>query len=81
MSRPTRIDSPKRATNVSLASDLVDEAKRLGINVSEACQNGLATEVHNARTAVWKTENHDAILWWNDWVETNGLPYGEHRDY
>ena len=54
MNRPSRFEGPKKATNVSLSAELVDEAKKLGINVSEACQSGLAAQVKAARDAAWK---------------------------
>lgn len=81
MNRPARIDSPKRATNVSLAADLVDDAKRLGINVSEACQTGLAAEVKRAREAKWLEENCEAIESYNAYIGEHGLPYDEYRQY
>ena len=42
-------DAPKRATNVSLNVDLLEKAKALGINVSQACERGLAQEVARLR--------------------------------
>src|SRR3546814_13955575 len=49
MNRPARFEGPRKAslkkpTNVSLSAALVEVAKTLGINVSEACQTGLAAE-------------------------------------
>src|SRR3546814_7574794 len=43
MNRPARFEgpkkpTPKRPTNVSLNAELVEEARKLGINVHEACQ-------------------------------------------
>ncbi len=32
MNRPARFEGPKKPTNVSLSAELVDEAKKLGIN-------------------------------------------------
>jgi Post-segregation antitoxin CcdA len=37
--------SIKRATTVSLNSDLLEQAKILGINVSRACERGLAEQI------------------------------------
>jgi antitoxin CcdA len=34
--------SPKRATNISLDTAMIAMAKELGINVSQACEKGLA---------------------------------------
>ena len=69
----------KRPTNLSLDASLVDEAKALSINVSEACERGLAGEVKRAREAKWLEENLDALLAWNVWVEKNGMPYDQYR--
>lgn len=79
MNRPAKIDSPKRATNVSLAADMVDDAKRLGVNVSEACQRGLAAEVKKAREAKWLEENQGALESSNAYVEKYGLPLARYR--
>jgi antitoxin CcdA len=86
LNRPLRFGGPqktaqKKATNVSLSVDLVAEAKQLGINVSEACQAGLAAEVKKTREAAWKAENREAIEWWNDYVERNGLPLAKYRQF
>ena len=71
--------SRKRPTNLSLSAELVDAARALDINVSEACEKGLAAEVRKAREAQWLSENRDALIAWNIWVEQNGLPYDEYR--
>lgn len=79
MNRPARFEGPKKATNVSLSAELVEEAKRLGINVSEACQGGLAAEVKKAREAAWQVENHAAIEASNEYVRKHGLPLAKYR--
>jgi antitoxin CcdA len=79
MNKPSKFAAPRRATNVSLPSDMVEEAKRLGINVSQACEGGLSTQVKSAREAKWLEENRASLLAWNAWVEENGMPYDEYR--
>lgn len=86
MNRPAKFDgperpTPKRPTNVSLPAELVSEAKRLGINVSEACQTGLAAEVKRAREAAWKEENRAAIDSWNEYTRKHGLPLAKYRQF
>ena len=81
MNRPARFDGPKKATNVSLNAELVEEAKKLGINVSDACQSGLAAEVKKARDAAWKEENRTAIESWNEYIRKNGMPYDKYRQF
>ena len=79
MNKPSKFSAPRRATNVSLPSDMVDEAKRLGINVSQACEGGLSETIKMAQEAKWIEENRDSLLAWNAWVEENGMPYDEYR--
>jgi antitoxin CcdA len=81
MNRPARFEGPKKATNVSLNAELVEEAKKLGINVSDACQSGLAAEVKKARDAAWKEENRAAIESWNEYIRKNGMPYDKYRQF
>ncbi len=75
----TRKGGTRRPTNVSLASDLIEQAKQLEINVSQACEKGLAAEVKKAREDKWIEQNWEAIQFWNDYVEKNGLPLAKYR--
>jgi antitoxin CcdA len=81
MNKPSRFSAPKKATNVSLPADLVEEAKRLGINMSQACEAGLFEQIRNAQKEEWKRENREAIKSWNKWVAENGMPYDEYRQF
>lgn len=74
-----RLTASKRATNVSLRADLIEEAKALGINVSEACEQGLAEQVAQSRRDAWLKENQPALEAWNQWVREHGMPYDEYR--
>ncbi len=76
-----KVDSPKRATNVTLPVALVDEAKALGINLSQACEAGLAKRVSETKAEQWKRENRAAIESSNAWVEKNGLPLAKYRQF
>jgi antitoxin CcdA len=67
----------RKATNVTLTEELLREAKELGVNVSQACERGLAEEVRKARAEKWLRENQAALDAWNDYVERNGLPLAE----
>jgi antitoxin CcdA len=71
--------SPKRATNISLRSDLIEEAKRLEINISRACEQGLEQQVARARAEAWLEENREALESSNAYVEKNGLPLARYR--
>ena len=81
MNRPAKFPAAKRATNVSLSEDLVTEAKALGINLSQACEVGLAKQVAETKAEQWKRENKAAIESWNRYVRENGMPYDEFRQF
>lgn len=73
--------APRRATNVSLPADLVESARGLDINISKACEQGLAAEVKRAREDKWIADNWDAIQSSNAYVEKHGLPLAKYRLY
>lgn len=76
-----RAPKPRRATNVSLRSDLIDEARRLDINISRACERGLEAEVQRSLRDSWLEQNREAIDATNAWVEKNGLPLARYRHF
>jgi antitoxin CcdA len=71
----------KRATNVSLAVNLLAEAKALRINVSQAAEAGVATVVAEKRTESWLKDNAKAFDCWNAYIEKNGLPLQTYRSF
>jgi antitoxin CcdA len=79
MNRLSRVDKPKKPTNVSLDSELVEQAKHLGINLSQSCEEGLRKEVSKALSEQWLRENRSALDWSNDYVEKHGLPLAKYR--
>jgi antitoxin CcdA len=83
MSQVTRRqdDGSKRPTNVSLSESLVAEARKLGINVSRACEDGLENEVRRERTKRWQEENTVGFEAWNAYVERNGVPLARYRKF
>ena len=76
-----KVTPSKRATNVSLRTDLIEEAKRLNINVSQACEEGLAQRVAKSHAEEWLEANRAAIDYWNEYVEKNGLPLERYRQF
>ncbi|HEV8015885.1 MAG TPA: type II toxin-antitoxin system CcdA family antitoxin [Stellaceae bacterium] len=71
----------KRATNVSLDAHLLSEAKELGVNISRACDRGLALQIAEERGKRWLKENKAAIESSNAYVERHGLPLARHRRF
>ena len=74
-------DAPKRATNVSLNGALLDQARALGINVSRACERGLALQIAETRAEQWLAENQPAIESSNAYVDRHGLPLVRLRQF
>jgi antitoxin CcdA len=71
----------KKPTNVSLSARLIEEAKRLRINLSQACESGLEQSVRRALAEEWLEQNQEALEAWNAYVERNGLPLARHRQF
>ena len=81
LSHSERVMPLRKPTNISLDTDLVGEAKRLGINISRACEQGLVAMIAEERTRRWRTENAEAIAASNAFVEKNGLPLAGFRQF
>lgn len=71
----------KRPTNVSLDVALVEEAKTLGINMSQACEDGLAAATKQERERRWLEENRAAMSSYNEYIERNGVPLAHLRQF
>jgi antitoxin CcdA len=78
MPRPA---APRRATNVTLPEPLLRDARDLGINLSQACERGLAAAVADARRQRWLDANRGAMDAWNDHVAAHGLPLDAFRQF
>jgi antitoxin CcdA len=71
----------KRSTNVSLSEALVKEARELGINISQACEEGLRGAAKAERERRWLEENAEGIRKYNKWIEENGVPLARYRRF
>ena len=67
--RPTR----KRAVNLFIDADLLDEAKRLDINISDTLDRRLRAIVKAEQEKRWLQENSAAIYSINDFIDRHGL--------
>lgn len=71
----------KKRTNLSISAPLLQEAKSLKINISQAAENGIAEAVRLRKQQIWLEENADAIKSSNDFVNENGLPLSKFRTF
>jgi antitoxin CcdA len=64
MSSTAQLENEKairRPTNVSLNAELLEQAKELGLNVSRACDRGLAIQIAEEKAQRWLEENRAEI--------------------
>jgi antitoxin CcdA len=72
-------NAPKKPTNLSINSDLLNEAKALKINLSATLEAALLNELKAARRDLWLAENKEAINACNKLAESHGLFADKHR--
>jgi len=72
MSHAYNTQAPKKATNVSINSDLLEKARSLNINLSATLEQALAEQLRTEERAQWLRENADAIKAYNQFVESQG---------
>ncbi len=71
----------RKSTNLSLAAELVEEAKALDVNISRACEAGLEAALQEERKRRWIEENRPAMEAWNAWTAEHGLPLARYRQF
>jgi antitoxin CcdA len=69
----------KRAVNLFVDADLLDEARRLRINISETLEGRLRTIVRAQQEKQWLDENREAIASINSFIDRHGLLAGKLR--
>ncbi len=63
----------KKATNVTINSDLLQKAKSYKINISQTFEKHLTQVVKKKKEQEWLEENREAIEAYNTRVESDGL--------
>ena len=74
-------DAPKKATNLSLNSKVLEMARELGMNVSQTVDELLAAEVRRRYWERWNEENREAIAEYNARIASEGLPLAKYRTF
>lgn len=74
-------DAPKKATNLSLNSKVLELARELGMNVSATVDTLLAEEVRRRYWERWNEENKAAIAHYNARIARDGLPLAKYRSF
>lgn len=67
------MSAAKKAANLSVRADLLEEARAYKINLSQTLETALAVELKKEKERRWLEENSAAIDAYNRYVEKNGL--------
>lgn len=79
MKHDSIVSGKRKPVNLSLDTGVVAAARELGINMSKVSEAALREATRAAHAERWKEENRPHLEAWNDWLETNGLPYADLR--
>lgn len=63
----------KKATNLSVNSDLLQQAKELKINLSQSLEEYLTQKIIEKKSQEWLVQNQDAINDYNERVNSRGV--------
>jgi antitoxin CcdA len=66
-------NAPKKPTNLSINSDLLQQAKEHHINLSQALELRLTEILRDEKRRSWMEDNREAIEEYNRRIETHGV--------
>lgn len=66
-------NAPKKATNLSINSDLLSKAREMDINLSNTLEQALTETLRERQRDQWLAENRKAIQAYNAEVEEKGV--------
>lgn len=73
--------APKKATNLSLNSDLLKRSRALNINLSATLEQALSNKLAEKETEKWQGQNKNAIKAYNEFVEKHGAFGDEYKAF
>jgi antitoxin CcdA len=74
-------DAPRKATNLTLNSQVLKMARELGINLSQTVDQLLAEEVKRRYWQRWNEDNREGIAAYNARIAREGLPLARYRAF
>ena len=63
----------KKATNLSIDGGLIDQARRLKLNLSQVLEAGLVDAIRQHERVQWLEKNRSALEAYNEHVEKHGV--------
>ncbi len=73
--------APKKATNLSLNSKVLEAAREMGMNLSQTVDTLLADEVKRRYWEQWNESNKVAVAEYNARIAKYGLPLEKYRTF
>jgi len=74
-------NGPKKATNLSLNSKVLEMARELGMNLSQTVDTLLAKEVERRYWEQWNERNKEAIEAYNERIREHGIWGAKYRTF
>ena len=68
MSSLYNTNAPKKPTNLTINTDLLNQAKDMNINISSILEIALANVVKQRKKEKWVEENRNAVKAYNEYV-------------
>lgn len=72
---------PKKAANLTVRADLLEEARAYKINLSQTLETALDVELKKRREAEWLEQNREAIAAYARFVEKHGVFSDRFRNF
>ena len=72
---------PKKAANLTVRVDLLEEARAHKINLSQTLEAALTVELKKRREAAWLEQNREAIAAYGRLIEREGLLSDSYRSF
>ncbi len=73
--------APKKPTNLSVNSDLLQRTRNMNINLSATLEKALINELSKAEAERWAKDNKKAIKAYNEFIEEHGCFGDEFRSF
>lgn len=74
-------DAPKKAVNLSVNSDLLQQAREVGVKLSQVFERALSQETRALKQARWLEDNAEAIEAYNEHITHDGAFSDEFRSF
>lgn len=73
--------APKKPTNLTLNTRVLEMAREMGMNISQTVDELLAAEVQRRYWERWNEDNKQAIAEYNARIASEDLPLAKYRSF